>query len=79
MRGGFESLAQQCFLTLFPAREISRGERETALYTRKRTPQADCFDALRARLRGAPDFYLLYTEGDTFSRFLNARLNEYTF
>ena len=39
-------LAQQGFLTLFPAREPHRGERETALYTRKRTPQADFFDTL---------------------------------
>ena len=39
-------LAQQAFLTLFPAREPLGGERETALYTRKRTPQADFFDTL---------------------------------
>ena len=44
MRGGFVRLAQQAFLTLFPAWEIHRGERETALYTRKRMPQADFFD-----------------------------------
>ena len=49
MRGGFVSLAQQGFLTLFPAREPLGGERETALYTRKRTPQADFFDTLKAR------------------------------
>ena len=49
MRGGFVSLAQQGFLTLFPAREPLGGERETALYTRKRTPQADFFDTLSVR------------------------------
>ena len=47
MRGGFVRLALQGFLTLFPAGEPLGGERETALYTRKRTPQADFFDTLK--------------------------------
>ena len=59
MRGGFVRLALQGFLTLFPAREPLGGERETALYTRKRTPQADFFDTLSfpAKIRREAFFY----------------------
>ena len=48
MRGGFGSLAQQGFLTPFPARESRRGERETAQTWRKRPAQSDFFDTQRA-------------------------------
>ena len=66
MRGGFVRLAQQGFLTLFPAREPLGGERETALYTRKRTPQADFFDTLVSPRLGGGDVFIgmiLFLEG----------------
>jgi len=47
MCGGFGSLAQQGFLTPFPAREPRRGERETAQTCRKRPAQPDFSDTLR--------------------------------
>ena len=44
---GFGNLAMQGFLALCPVRDPRRGERETALNPRKRTPKAGIFDTLR--------------------------------